>query len=50
MGDHVRQRVLLTDGEDHQHRLYRAAGFHDVASLRNVAIHAFVNYRDVELS
>jgi len=47
---HVRQRVLLTDDEDHQHRLYRAAGFEDVASLRNVPVHAFVSYRDVELS
>lgn len=48
--DHVRQRVLLTDDEEHQHRLYRAAGYSDVASLTNVPLHAFVSIEGVELS
>lgn len=48
--DHVRQRVLLTDDLPHQHRLYRAAGYHDVATVTSVPIHAFVNIKDVELS
>ena len=47
---HVRQRVLLTDNEERQHRLYRAAGYHDVASLKNVPLHAFVSFKDVDLS
>lgn len=48
--DHVRQRVLLTDNAEHQHRLYRAAGYTDVASLRDIPLHAFVNIKGVELS
>ena len=48
--DHVRQHVLLTDNQEHQHRLYRSAGYHDVASLKDVPLHAFVNIKDVELS
>lgn len=48
--DHVRQRVLLTDDEEHQHRLYRAAGYTDVASLQKVPLHAFVSIKGVELS
>ncbi len=47
---HVRQRVLLTDDEPHQHRLYRAAGYHDVATVTSVPIHAFVSIKDVDLS
>jgi len=46
----VRQRVLLTDNEPHQHRLYEAAGFNDVASLKNVPLHAFVAIKGVELT
>jgi len=48
--DHVRQRVLLTDDEEHQHRLYRAAGYHDVATLKDTKLHAFVNIKDQNLS
>ncbi len=45
--DHVRQRVLLTDGEISQHRFYEASGFHYVARLENAALHAFVNIAGV---
>lgn len=48
--EHVRQRVLLTDDDDHQHRLYRAAGYHDVASLQHDCLHAFVSVRGTDLS
>ncbi len=48
--DHVRQRVLLTDDEEHQHRLYRSAGYQDVATLRNTGLHAFVNIKGVDLT
>ncbi len=48
--EHVRQRVLLTDDEERQHRLYRAAGYRDVATLDNYRLHAFVNIRGVDLS
>ena len=37
---HVRQKVLLTDDEPHQHRLYEAAGYRDVAA--SPPLHAFV--------
>ncbi len=47
---HVRQRVLLTDDEPHQHRLHRSVGLHDVAALEGVALHAFVDIRGAELS
>jgi GNAT superfamily N-acetyltransferase len=40
---HVRQRVLLTDDEPHQHRLYRSVGLSDVAQLRDTPLHAFVD-------
>ena len=48
--EHVRQRVLLTDDEQHQHRLYRAVGYHDVASLKNDRLHAFVSVSGHDLS
>jgi ribosomal protein S18 acetylase RimI-like enzyme len=38
----VRQNVLLTDVEDRQHRLYRSAGFRDVAEVES--LHAFVRF------
>lgn len=31
--DHVRQKVLLTDDEPRQHRLYASAGFRDAAQI-----------------
>jgi hypothetical protein len=46
---HVRQRVLLTDDEPHQHRLYRGLGFHDVARLDGSALHAFVDFEGASL-
>jgi ribosomal protein S18 acetylase RimI-like enzyme len=39
---HVRQKVLLTDDEDRQHRLYRSAGYRDVQEID--ALHAFVRF------
>lgn len=48
--DHVRQRVLLTDDDEHQHRLYRSAGYRDVANLRHDRLHAFVGIEGVELT
>ena len=47
---HVRQRVLLTDDEAHQHRLYEALGFHDVAKLKGVGLHAFVDIAGADLT
>ena len=40
---HVRQRVLFTDDQAHQHRLYEAVGFHDLSKLDGVGLHAFVD-------
>jgi len=48
--DHVRQRVLLTDDEAHQHRLYESLGYSDIRSLERVRLHAFVAMKGVELS
>lgn len=47
---HVRQRVLLTDDEPHQHRLYRSLGFHDVSKLEGGALHAFIDIEGAGLS
>ncbi len=47
---HVRQRMLLTDDEDHQHRLYTSLGFHDVARLQGAGLHAFVDILGADLS
>ena len=47
---HVRQRMLLTDDEAHQHRLYESLGFHDVAKLKGVGLHAFVNIAGADLT
>jgi len=48
--EHVRQHVLLTDDEEHQHRLCRAAGYSEVAALRNDRLHAFDRIRGAKLS
>ena len=48
--DHVRKRILLTDDDEHQHRLYRSAGYSDLATLRNHHLHAFVGIKGVELT
>lgn len=47
---HVRQRVLLTDDEPHQHRLYKGLGFHDVSRLDGGGLHAFVDIRGADLT
>lgn len=46
---HVRQRMLLTDDEPHQHRLYKSVGFHDVSQLDNIPLHAFVDIAGIDL-
>jgi hypothetical protein len=40
---HVRQKVLLTDDEERQHRLHRSLGYEDVAETN--WFHAFVRSR-----
>lgn len=47
---HVRQRMLLTDDEEHQHRLYKSLGFHDVSRLDGVGLHAFVDIVGADLT
>lgn len=47
---HVRQRVLLTDDEPHQHRLYKQFGFHDVSRLEGADLHAFVDIQGANLT
>lgn len=47
---HVRQRVLLTDDEPHQHRLYESLGFHDVAKLDGAGLHAFIDIEGANLT
>ena len=47
---HVRQRMLLTDDEPHQHRLYESLGFHDVSKIDGAALHAFVDIKGVDLT
>ncbi len=47
---HVRQRMLLTDDEPHQHRLYKSLGFHDVSKLDGAALHAFVDIDGADLT
>ncbi len=39
---HVRQKVLLTDDEERQHRLYRSVGYEDIEGLTEANLHAFV--------
>ena len=39
---HVRQKVLLTDDEERQHRFYRALGYRDIGDLPGANLHAFV--------
>jgi ribosomal protein S18 acetylase RimI-like enzyme len=39
---HVRQKILLTDDEDRQHRLYRSVRYRDVSEVDS--LHAFVRF------
>ncbi len=43
---HVRQKVLLTDDEPHQHQLYESAGYRDVTEIR--PLHAFARLDQVD--
>jgi ribosomal protein S18 acetylase RimI-like enzyme len=47
---HVLKRMLLTDDEAHQHRLYKALGFHDVSRLDGAGLHAFVDIEGADLT
>ena len=44
--DHVRQRVLITDDEERQHRLYRSVGYRDAATIKESKLHTFVMFTD----
>lgn len=39
---HVRQKVLITDDGEGQHRFYRALGYRDIGDLEPAVLHAFV--------
>ncbi|MEN8235481.1 MAG: GNAT family N-acetyltransferase [Actinomycetota bacterium] len=39
---HVRQKVLMTDDEERQHRLYESLGYRDVAEIDK--LHAFARF------
>ncbi len=39
---HVRQKVLITDDEERQHRLYRSVGYEDVTEVEKLC--AFVRF------
>ena len=41
---HVRQKVLLTDEEDAQRRLYEGAGFVRLADYEDAALNAYVRF------
>jgi len=41
---HVRQKVLITDDEERQHRLYRSVGYEDVTEIEK--LHAFVRFEN----
>ena len=47
--DHVRQKVLLTDDLPAQHRFYESMGYADTRRISNVALHAFVQIKDVKI-
>ncbi|MEA2003159.1 MAG: GNAT family N-acetyltransferase [Actinomycetota bacterium] len=46
---HVRQKVLLTDGETAQHRFYESMGYRDIGRVANVNLHAFVRIEGLEM-
>ena len=39
---HVRQKILMTDDQPRQHRLYRTAGYSDISEIK--ALHVFVRF------
>jgi ribosomal protein S18 acetylase RimI-like enzyme len=41
---HVRQKVLLTDDEERQHRLYTSVDYRDAASIPQAKLHTFVMF------
>ncbi|MCJ7726545.1 MAG: GNAT family N-acetyltransferase [Acidimicrobiia bacterium] len=45
---HVRQKVLLTDREDRQHRFYRAAGYREVSEIGDDGLQAFVQIEGLQ--
>lgn len=44
---HVRQKVLLTDDDQAQHRFYQSMGYTDIRNLGNLKLHAFVRIQGV---
>jgi len=42
---HVRQKVLLTDDEERQHRFYESMGYRDTRGITPPGLHAFVQIR-----
>lgn len=44
--DHVRQKVLITDDEERQHRLYRSVGYREAGSIPESNLHTFVIFND----
>ena len=46
--DHVRQKVLLTDDEERQHRFYESMGYRDIRGIGPAGLHAFVQIRGLD--
>ncbi len=47
--EHVRQKVLLTDDDEHQHAFYQALGFHKLADLGTSGLNTYVQIDGLEL-
>jgi GNAT superfamily N-acetyltransferase len=45
---HVRQKVLLTDAEQRQHRFYESMGYWDTRRITSAGLHAFVQIRGMD--
>ena len=39
---HVRQKVLITDDEERQHRFYRALGYREIGDVAAAKLHTFI--------
>ena len=46
---HVETKMLLTDDLPQQHRFYEALGYTDTRRIKNVPLHAFVQFNRLEL-
>lgn len=45
---HVRQKVLLTDDEESQHRFYESMGYRDIRGIGPAGLHAFVQIQGLD--